>query len=114
MKPSYTYRAICTRVIDGDTVQLTIDLGFRMTTEQRIRLLAVDTPELNDRDVSKRDQAKIAHARVEELLLGETVTIATQKADSFGRWLARIELPDGSDLGETLVSEGLASRYGDD
>ena len=129
----YIYRAKCVRVVDGDTVDLIIDLGFRMTTYQRIRLLGVDTPELNDTDVSKREEAKEARDRVRELLVdgmndeavlqkldkGAARTypliIESEKADSFGRWLARIRypLPTGgwASLADTLIDEELAVVY---
>lgn len=111
MNIPYVYKAVCTRVIDGDTVQLVIDVGFYLKAEHRIRLLGVDTPELNDKDESKRELAKKAKARVEELLLGETVFVQTSKADSFGRWLGIITLPDGRNLGTVLIQEGLAEPY---
>lgn len=44
--PSYAYEAVVDRVVDGDTLDLTIDLGFRTFTRQRVRLYGVDTPEV--------------------------------------------------------------------
>ena len=41
----YIYQATCTRVVDGDTIDADIDLGFRMLRRERLRLLGIDTPE---------------------------------------------------------------------
>ncbi|EON84746.1 phage protein, partial [Staphylococcus epidermidis 36-1] len=44
-KHLYTFQAICTNVVDGDTIDILLDLGFKTTAERRVRLLNVDTPE---------------------------------------------------------------------
>ena len=46
MKLNYTYKAHVDRVVDGDTFDVTVDLGFRITTYQRLRLAGVETPEV--------------------------------------------------------------------
>lgn len=133
----YVYRARCTYVVDGDTVDLLIDVGFKMTTHQRIRLVGVDTYELRDKDGVKRELAKQGKAAVQKYLIdhqndksvtdaierlgGETteeypLLIHTTKSDSFGRWLARIYfMPFGSEepveLGQQLLDDGLAVPY---
>ena len=50
----YEYKAKVHRIIDGDTVDVTIDLGFEMTTKQRIRLYGIDTPETRTRDLKEK------------------------------------------------------------
>ena len=50
----YWYRARCLRVVDGDTIDVLTDLGFRIGWDQRIRLYGIDTYELNDPDTAKR------------------------------------------------------------
>jgi len=125
MKSNYTYRAYCDRVVDGDTLDLVIDLGFHMTTKQRVRLLGVDTPELRSKNPDERYRAREATLRVEELIqeavdytfeeqgeFGWYLEITTFKADSFGRWLAIIDLSGGvGDLGGILIEEGHAVPY---
>lgn len=109
----YEYRAIVLRHLDGDTAQYRVDLGFRVHVEATIRLLGskagVDTPE---------DKAGLpAKARVMAVMPANTqVTLRTQKpADKmdggFGRWLAQVLLPDGTNLGDMLMDEGLAVEY---
>jgi micrococcal nuclease len=111
---SYTYSAEVVRWVDGDTVYLRVDLGFRMTAETDFRLYGVDTPERG------RPGAAEASARVRELApIGSTVRVQTYKdPDKYGRWLAEI-LPPGWEadgiyaqpIGATLIAEGLAVPY---
>ena len=81
----------------------------------RFRVLGVDTPELRGGTDETKAAAKLAKARVEELLAdageGFPLTIVTKKADSFGRWLAAIYFIDHEDkeesLAAVLIAEGL-------
>ena len=112
----YYYRGRMTRVVDGDTFDIELDLGFHQRGLFRFRLLGVDTPELNDRDLSKRNMAKLARDEVANKCMiydeGQfPLEVATHKADSFGRWLATVRLPDGTDLGVHLLQEGFATVY---
>lgn len=118
----WTYRATVVRWIDGDTVDVVLDLGFYVLHRARLRLLAtgagVDAPELNSRDPAERERARRAAARVTQLAPpGDSVIVQTQRAaagdprDGFGRFLARVVLADGTDLGDLLIAEGLAAPY---
>lgn len=99
---AYWYNARCTRAIDGDTVEVVIDVGFHLTTTQRVRLVDVNTPE---------DRAGLAaKAYTQSRLAGKDVLIHTAKSDSFGRWLARIVV-DGVDFNRELLDEGYAVPY---
>ena len=128
--PDYTYRCHIERVIDGDTVDARIDLGFHLTALLRIRLLGVDCPEL--RRGSDTNRAAGSQARdftstwiaTRELPpVGETLTappptwpflITTAKADSFGRWLGKLSVASDSDepsLNEALLEAGHATPW---
>jgi micrococcal nuclease len=112
----YEYRARCINVVDGDTVDLIIDLGFRMSTTQRVRILGVDTPELHDTDPITRDKANQARTfTISKLLMNQTsaLTIKTEKSDSFGRWLAEVWYNEGGPrhLGDELLAKGLAVPF---
>lgn len=96
MRPPYTYKATITSVTDGDTISAVVDLGFRMTTEQRLRLLGVNTPELHAQDPDERRRAQEAKAFTEAALKGKDVLIRTEKADAFGRYLAIVYV-DGAE-----------------
>ena len=64
----YEYQAIIERVVDGDTVDVMIDLGFDVWTKQRVRLMGIDTPESRTRDLREKKFGKMATARVLELI----------------------------------------------
>ena len=95
------------RVVDGDTFDLDVDLGFNMRTKQRFRLRGVNCPE--SRGIEK--PAGLLCAEYVEFLLGDfdELTIRTFKADSFGRWLCDIEMNEkGELLSECLCELGYA------
>ena len=112
------YRATVLRVIDSDTVEIEIDLGFYgfyIYWRTRVRLLSshggVDTPELHSVKPIERALAKTAMARTEELLpFGAEVLIKTQldKKDSFGRVLAQIINMNGENVGDALNGQFLS------
>lgn len=115
----YQYKATLRKVVDGDTVDLNVDLGFYMTAALRFRLLGVDTPELRGGTDETKAKAKEAKAFVEKELGGATeILIRTKKADSFGRWLAELEYyvpgragqTEWKDLSKELVKAGLGVR----
>lgn len=91
----YDYRVVeVLRVVDGDTLDLRLDLGFHLHTALRFRLLGVDTPERGQPGWAEAgewvrrwlDDARDA---------GHEVRVMTAKADSFGRWLATVYTPHG-------------------
>lgn len=109
----YAYNAKVERVIDGDSIDLSVDLGFHMTFFLRVRILGIDTPETRTRDLEEKKAGLAAKAYVQELLTG-TVRIRTVKTDSFGRWLAHLwyEADDGwHSLSAELIKTGHAVPY---
>lgn len=117
VEPIYTYKAKLVRVIDGDTVDLEIDVGFHMKATQRCRLYGIDTLELDDKEEIVRGQARIAKDYTETYLTGKTLLVKTEKTDSFGRWIAMIWAPDSHGkqqfFNALLVKEGYAKIYMD-
>jgi micrococcal nuclease len=103
----YEYDAKVINVVDGDTVDCVISLGFYLTAAHRLRLLGVNCPEVHG-------ETKAAGLKAAEYtratLLGQTVRIRTAKSDSFGRWLCQVYL-DGRDFNQSLVDRGLAVPY---
>lgn len=87
----YTYQVVIDRVVDGDTVDVDIDLGFgTWLKSQRVRLNGVDTPETRTRDLMEKDAGLLAKRKVEEFLpVGSTCIIKTElrDTDKFGRIL---------------------------
>jgi micrococcal nuclease len=90
----YTYKvAGVVRVVDGDTVDLQLDLGFHTRSVQRFRLLNVDTPERG-----QPGWAECTDFLKFWLATHSNLTALTFKTDSFGRWLALIVDGEGEEL----------------
>lgn len=121
MVEPFAYRFTVSRVIDGDTVEGDIDLGFSFVLlKQRLRLLGVNTPE---RKGATRNAGDIAKAFTERWLSDRTsVVIKSRKAlptldtkDAFGRYLIRLygDTTDGNQecLNDALLSSGNAIPF---
>lgn len=101
----YTYRATVLRVIDGDTLDVTVDLGFRVHHQIRVRLAGINCPELKTPDGQRAKQF------VENWLAANLpVTLQTQldKTEKYGRYLGRVITARG-DLAIDLLAMGLAN-----
>lgn len=108
----YQYKAKIVNVVDGDTVDAVIDIGFKLTTTQRLRLYGVNTPELHAKEDFVREAAQKAREFTKEALLGKDVEIYTHKSDSFGRYLARVFLPNSAfSFNRELLDAGYAVPY---
>jgi micrococcal nuclease len=103
----YAYSARVVRWIDGDTVDLRVDLGFKLYAETRFRLYGIDTPE---RGQVNHDQATALCNFLAPS--GADVYIHTYKdPDKYGRWLAEIVTADGASVNTALVTAALAAPY---
>jgi micrococcal nuclease len=119
----YEYRATIVKVVDGDTVDVDIDLGFGIVlSDERVRIAGIDTPESRTRDKEEKKFGLAAKARVKQLL-GKTCVLKTQinkdgedMKGKFGRILGDFNVYDSATdrwrmLTEILVSEGHAVPY---
>ncbi|MDB4257134.1 thermonuclease family protein [bacterium] len=119
----YEYKAHVVKVVDGDTVDVDIDLGFGIIMkDERVRIMGIDTPESRTRDKVEKLFGKAASARVKELL-EEDIILKTQIARSgedmkgkYGRILGDFiveRFEDGKQemLTDILVAEGHAVAY---
>jgi micrococcal nuclease len=119
----YEYRATVIKVVDGDTVDVDIDLGFGIVlSDERVRIAGIDTPESRTRDKEEKKFGLAAKARVKQLL-GKTCVLKTQinkngedMKGKFGRILGDFSVYDGATdswrmLTQILVSEGHAVPY---
>lgn len=109
-------QAQVTNVVDGDTFDANIDLGFHITVVERFRLKGCNTPELHGSDPRERTLAKQAFDKLHTLIAYRRVEIRSWKADSFGRWLADVWVkgPDGAisvSIAETLINGGWAVAW---
>lgn len=111
----FEYKAKVLRWIDGDTVDLDVDLGFRVHLEQRARLAGLNTPEIHAKDDAERAKAIAATMLCNRLAFpGSFVTIKSSKPtadDKYGRWLVNIVIGDGTNLNQELLSKGLAKPW---
>lgn len=93
------------RVWDGDTVRI----GFGRSSE-RVRLTNIDAPEIEGQCKAEIERARLAQARLAELLRGREVAIVREGVDRHGRTLATLQVA-GVDVGAVLVAEGLARTW---
>lgn len=108
----YNYKAVVTRVVDGDTVIARVDLGFHIFITETFRLLHINAPEIVGVDKVKGLAAK---TYLENLVLNKECHIATAKSDGFRRWLADINIlnTDGArtNISDAMLKSGHAVRY---
>ena len=110
----YEYKCNVTRVVDGDTIDALIDLGFDIKYSSRVRLYGIDTPESRTRDKDEKVRGKMASAYLKEAVdNGDTVVLRTKLSDSrgkFGRVLASVVV-DNVDINEAMIENHLAVAY---
>lgn len=112
----YEYKCKLERVIDGNTIEAEIDLGFNVLVKQRIRLFGIETPTIQTNDPETKEKGQQARTRLIELLPKEFIcNTVLNKRGKFGRTLGYVyvEQADGSRvcINDVLVEEGTATRY---
>ena len=105
MSGVYEYEATVIRWVDGDTVWLDVDLGFRIRTKNDFRLYGVDTPE---RGKPNYTEARVLAESVAPA--GATVHLTVKGLDKYGRWLAVVD-NGGKDVATALIQGGMAVPY---
>jgi micrococcal nuclease len=104
------------KVVDGDTIDVDIDLGFNISYYQRVRLAGIDTPESRTTDKEEKILGLEVKDRVKHLIdNAKTVVIRTEKPDSsekYGRSLGWLYL-DGAEtsVNHALIADGFAWEY---
>lgn len=112
MNPSYLYQVKVLKVIDGDTIDCLVDLGFNTFIKERFRLYGIDTPEKTSKLPEIKDLAFKATAFVKTTIEEKFVLVESVEKDKYGRWLAKIHVDkDSPTLNEQLISLGLAKAY---
>lgn len=116
----YTYKISLLKVVDGDTVDAEIDLGFDIKVKKRVRFMGINAPESRTRDLEEKARGLAAKDRVKQLLDGcSNVTLKSHGVGKFGRCLGEIflDMVDGQEkltlvsLNELLINEGHATEY---
>ena len=114
----YEYQCRILRVIDGDTVDIDIDLGFGVWMHrERVRMMGIDTPESRTRDKVEKKFGLASKARLKELL-GKTTVLKTQinkkgedMKGKFGRVLGDFVTENGKMVTEIMIKEGHCVPY---
>ena len=111
----YEYSCKIVRVVDGDTVDVDIDLGFGMWMhKERIRLHGIDTPESRTRDLEEKKFGLLAKEQVEHFLpKGSIQTLVTvkDKAGKFGRILGKFKIEDHLHPTTTTINEWMIRHH---
>jgi micrococcal nuclease len=108
----YKYNAKLIRVIDGDTIDALIDLGFDVWIKKRIRLYGINTPETRTRDLEEKKAGLAAEERLIALLWesDNEFVLESHGVGKYGRCLGTL-FTDGVNINALLLSEGLAEEY---
>ena len=105
----YEYYTKIDKVVDGDTVDVFIDLGFSVWHKERIRLAGIDTAEKNTPLGKALKQFLVANIE------GKTIRLQVSKPDKYGRYLGVAFLKDSSiSINDQLIKANLAKQYGGD
>tara|TARA_R110002167_G_scaffold259090_1_gene465603 strand:+ start:52 stop:441 length:390 start_codon:yes stop_codon:yes gene_type:complete len=116
----YIYRGKLERVVDGDTIDALIDVGFDIWIKKRIRYSGIDTWESRTRDLAEKAKGLEAKARNKELLMEISsksgyFRLKSHGVGKYGRVLGEIFIEDGEgkqwNINKTLISEGHAYIY---
>ena len=112
----YIYHCKIERWIDGDTVDLVIDIGLRgLTMNERARVAHINCPETSSKDVAEKIAGEAARKFAFDLAPpGTLITVVTRNGgdyDKYGRWLTEITLPDGRDFSKEIMKAGHAIPY---
>jgi len=110
----YEYACTVERIVDGDTIDVTLDLGFSVSYKSRVRLYGIDTPESRTRNKDEKARGKLASVFLTKAIeLADQVVIRTELKDSrgkFGRVLGTV-VCDGEDVNQGMVDGGFAVKY---
>jgi micrococcal nuclease len=116
----YTYKISPLKIVDGDTIDAEIDLGFDIKVKKRVRFMGINAPESRTKDLEEKARGLAAKDRVKQLLDGcKNITLKSHGIGKFGRCLGELHLDtiDGQEkltlvsLNELLINEGHATKY---
>lgn len=109
----YYYKGKCLKVIDGDTINVEIDLGFKIYINKNVRLAYINACEMNSNDEGDRLIAKKAKEYLENKVLNKHVYLEVLSLDKYSRPVAVVKLLDhlNTDLSKDLLLRGFAVPY---
>jgi len=121
----YEYRiSNVDRIVDGDTVDVTVDLGFDIHFKTRVRLYGINTPESRTKDLEEKERGLAAKDRLAEIInhaqhMRHNLILQTKEKGKFGRYLGILIIQDSrpdhanerTNINQQLVEEGHAVEY---
>jgi micrococcal nuclease len=109
----YRYKVHVTRVVDGDTVDVDVDLGFGMIyKKQRVRMMGIDTPESRTRDLEEKFYGKASKANLVKMLDGQEIQMVSHDKGKFGRILGELFIGNSSySINQQQIDEYHAVPY---
>ena len=108
----YEYSAICTRVVDGDTIDARVDLGFNVWIECRVRLQGIDAPETRTKNLEEKQAGLKTKAFLQAVMdeCKHKFVLKSHGVGKYGRCIGTIYV-HGENINERLLAEGYAERY---
>lgn len=111
----FEYKINILRVVDGDTVDARVDLGFKVHHNIRIRIYGLNTPETRTRDLEEKKRGLAAKERLKEMVSdADKIILKSHGVGKFGRCLGSLLMSTGNeefDVAEKLISEGHGTAY---
>ena len=109
----YRYKVYVTRIVDGDTVDVDIDLGFGMIyKKQRVRMMGIDTPESRTRNLEEKFYGKLSKAHLTKILDGQEVQLVSHDKGKFGRILGELYIGNSNfSVNQQMIKEYHAVPY---
>jgi micrococcal nuclease len=107
----YKYNAKLDRVVDGDTIDALVDLGFDTWKKVRIRMMGMNAPESRTRDLEEKKLGLAAKDRLIEMLGDGEFTLQSHGVGKYGRCLGEIFRESDVSLNRQLINEGHATEY---
>lgn len=108
----FEYNAICTRVVDGDTIDARVDLGFNVWIECRVRLEGIDAPETRTKNLEEKQAGLKTKAFLQAIMheCGHKFVLKSHGVGKYGRCIGTIYV-HGENINQRLLAEGYAERY---
>jgi micrococcal nuclease len=108
----YTYKAKLIRVIDGDTIEASVDLGFGLRYQMLIRLHGINTPETRTKDLKEKKAGMTAKKRLQEIMndCDGIFTLKSHGIGKYGRCIGTLIIKN-VDVNMLLLEEGHAEKY---
>jgi len=109
----YRYKVYVTRIVDGDTIDVDVDLGFGMIyKKQRVRMMGIDTPESRTRDLEEKFYGKASKANLKKILKDQEIQMVSHDKGKFGRILGELFIGDSSySINQQQIDEHHAVPY---